>query len=392
MAKKKSTKEKDQDEESKSKTFVKKIVDEEEVGIEPELMPDASEEPSEIPLEEGTDGSTDETLKKSESDITLPGSESIDVLNYNVKDLPGVGAATLKKLKDAGYDTLQALAMIPPAVIMEDCGLGEKTAEALISEARKRLNLDYKSAEDVWERRKTLSRITSSSKAIDELLGGGFETGGITELFGEYRTGKTQICHQLCVNVQKPKSDGGLDGNALYIDTEGTFRPERLIQIAEANGMDPKSVLKRVYTARAYNSQHQTILIKDAHQKITEHNIKLIIVDSIVSHFRSEFIGRGTLAERQQLLNQHIHDLQRLSDIYPDLAVVVTNQVQAKPDTFFGDPNKAAGGHILAHAATTRVYLRKGKGEQRVMKLVDSPHLPEGEVVFSITEGGIVDI
>jgi DNA repair protein RadA len=335
---------------------------------------------------ESTSESFDEEVISDE--LTDP----LETLNYNIKDLPGVGAATSKKLIDAGYNTLQALVMIPPKIIMEDCGIGEKTAESIIKAAREVLDLTYVSADQVWQKRKNLSRITTGTRGIDELLGGGLETGGITEMFGEYRTGKTQICHQLCVNVQLPKSEGGLDGNALYIDTEGTFRPERLIQMSEAKGLDPRNVLKNVYTARAYNSQHQIILIKDANQKISELNIKLVIVDSLISHFRSEFIGRGTLATRQQMLNQHLHDLHRLANIYPDLAVVVTNQVQSKPDTFFGDPNRATGGHIIAHGATVRVYLRKGKGEQRVMKMIDAPNLPEGETIFVITESGIVDI
>ncbi|MHA1728822.1 MAG: DNA repair and recombination protein RadA [Promethearchaeota archaeon] len=329
--------------------------------------------------------------KEEDNDFEIP-DDPLDTLNYNVKDLSGVGAATLKKLEDSGYNTLQALVMIPPSIIQEDCGIGEKTAEKIIQAAREVLNLEYTSAEKVWEKRKKLSKITTGCNSIDDLLGGGIETGGITELFGEYRTGKTQICHQLCLTVQLPKSEGGLEGNALYIDTEGTFRPERLIQMAEGRGLDPNKILKNVYTARAYNSQHQVILVKDAHQKITELNIKIIIVDSLISHFRSEYIGRGTLANRQQKMNQHIHDLIRLANIYPDLAIVITNQVQSKPDTFFGDPNRATGGHILAHASTVRAYLRKGKGEQRVMKMIDAPNLPEGECIFVITENGIVDV
>ena len=198
--------------------------------------------------------------------------------------------------------------------------------------------------------------------------------------------------HQLCVNVQLPKSEGGLEGKALYIDTEGTFRPERLIQMAEAKGLDYHQVLKKVIYARAYSSDHQIMLIKDAQKIITEQNIKLVIVDSLISHFRSEYIGRGTLANRQQLLNLHIHDLLRLSEMYPEMAVIVTNQVQSKPDTFFGDPTRAAGGNIVAHGSTVRVYLRKGKGEQKIARIVDAPNLPEGEAVFSISENGIIDV
>lgn len=395
MAKKKSTKKSSKKSTKKStKKSAKKEEDKEEKKLEEQEM-DGNDKESldeDLPYDETSDVEGEIDSDDSEKETSEYLEDPLLSLNYNIKDLPGVGAATTKKLKDAGYDTLQALVMIPPAVIMEDCGLGEKTAENIIKAAREILQITYVSAEDVWEKRKNLSRITASAKSIDELLGGGIETGGMTEIFGEYRTGKTQICHQLCINVQLPKSEGGLDGNALYIDTEGTFRPERLIQMAEAKGMDPHDVLKHVFTARAYNSRHQAILIKDAHQKIAENNIKLIIVDSLISHFRSEYIGRGTLANRQQLLNQHIHDLMRLADIYPDLAVVVTNQVQAKPDVFFGDPNRAAGGHIIAHAATTRVYVRKGKGEQRVMKMIDSPNLPEGECIFQISEGGIIDV
>ena len=294
---------------------------------------------------------------------------------------------------DAGLATVNSIALTPVTVIMEQAGLAENTAEKIVKAAREALNITFKPADIIWERRKVLARISTNSHALDELLGGGgVETGGITEFFGEYRTGKTQIMHQLCVNVQLPKSEGGLEGKALYIDTEGTFRPERLIQMAEAKGLDYHQVLKNVIYARAYSSDHQIMLIKDAQKIISEQNIKLVIVDSLISHFRSEYIGQGTLANRQQLLNLHIHDLLRLSEMYPEMAVIVTNQVQSKPDTFFGDPTRAAGGNIVAHGATVRIYLRKGKGKQRVARVVDAPNLPEGEAVFSVAENGIIDV
>ena len=224
-----------------------------------------------------------------------------------------------------------------------------------------------------------------------QVLGGGVETGSVIEFFGEFRTGKTQIMHQLCVNVQLPKEKGGLEGKALYIDTEGTFRPERIIQMSEGLDLDYKDVLKNIVYGRAYNSDHQVLLVKEAANLIKEKNIKLIVIDSLIGHFRSEYIGRGTLATRQQTINAHLHDLLRLCDIYPDLAVALTNQVQSKPDVFYGNPLVAAGGNIVAHGSTIRVYLRKGKGEQRIAKVVDAPHLPEGEAVFSILESGISD-
>ena len=308
-----------------------------------------------------------------------------------VKNLPGVGDATLSKLIKAGFNSLEAIAYTPPKIIQDDTGIGDKTTAKLVKASMKQLGIGFKSGEDVWERRKNIARITTGSSELDGVLGGGIETGSLIEFFGEFRTGKTQIAHQLCVNVQLPQEQGGLEGSALYIDSEGTFRPERIIQMSEDLDLDYKKVLKNIVFGRAYNSDHQVLLIKEASNLIKEKNIKLIIVDSLIGHFRSEYIGRGTLATRQQTINQHIHDLLRLCDIYPELAIIFTNQVQSKPDTFYGNPLRATGGNIVAHGSTIRVYLRKGKGEQRVAKIVDAPHLAEGEAVFCITEDGIKD-
>jgi DNA repair protein RadA len=308
-----------------------------------------------------------------------------------VKKLPGVGDATLKKLIKAGFNSLESIAYTPPSIIQEESGLGDKTTTRLIKASMEKLNIGFKSAEDIWEHRKNIARISTSSQELDDLLGGGLETGCVTEFFGEFRTGKTQIMHQLCVNVQLSRKKGGLEGNALYIDTEGTFRPERIIQMSEALDLDHKKVLKNIVFGRAYNSDHQILLIKEAANLIKERNIKVIVVDSLIGHFRSEYIGRGTLANRQQLINSHLHDLLRLADIHPELGIVVTNQVQSKPDVFYGNPLRATGGNVVAHGSTIRIFLRKGKGEQRVAKMVDAPHLPEGEAVFSITENGISD-
>jgi DNA repair protein RadA len=308
-----------------------------------------------------------------------------------VKQLPGVGEATLNKLIKAGFNSLESIAYTPPSIIKDESGLGDKTTEKLVKASMARLGLGFKSADAIWEHRKNIARITSGSQELDDLLGGGVETGSVIEFFGEFRTGKTQIMHQLCVNVQLPKEKGGLEGNALYIDTEGTFRPERIIQMSEGLDLDYNAILKNIIFGRAYNSDHQILLIKETANIIKERNIKLIVIDSLIGHFRSEYIGRGTLANRQQTINAHLHDLLRLCDIHTDLAIVLTNQVQSKPDVFYGNPLQAAGGNIVAHGSTIRVYLRKGKGEQRIAKVVDAPHLPEGEAIFSITENGIVD-
>ena len=362
-----------------------------DVGLEDNEIPE-EEEIEEILTEMDGDEGPIEAEENEDIDeeilaLDIDNTDSVDA----VKKLPGVGEATLKKLIKAGFGSLESIAYTPPSIIQAESGLGDKTTAKLIKASMDKLNIGFKSAEDVWEYRRNISRITTGSQELDNLFGGGIETGCVIEFFGEFRTGKTQLAHMLCVNVQLPEEDGGLSGNALYIDTEGTFRPERIIQMAEGLDLDHKKVLKNIVFGRAYNSDHQVLLIKEATNLIREKNIKLIIVDSLIGHFRSEYVGRGTLANRQQTINTHLHDLLRLTDIFPELCIIVTNQVQSKPDVFYGNPTVAAGGNIVAHGSTIRVYLRKGKGEQRVAKMIDAPHLPEGEAIFSITENGIVD-
>lgn len=308
-----------------------------------------------------------------------------------LEDLPGIGPAIAKKLTEAGYRSPEAVAVATPKELASAADIGETTASRIIEATREMLNIGFISAQEFLEQRRTISQITTGTKNLDQLLGGGIETRGITEFFGEFRTGKTQICHQLSVTVQLPEESGGLNGDAVYIDTEGTFRPERLVQIATRFELEPQEVLKRIVYARAYNSDHQLYLSQNIDEIIEKgRNIKVIVVDSIIGHFRSEYIGRGMLAERQQKLNKHLHSLLRLAELY-NLAVVVANQVMAKPDAFFGDPTSPVGGHIVAHNCTTRVYLRKSKGNQRIARLVDSPYLPESEVLFAIEESGVSD-
>ena len=329
--------------------------------------------------------------KKGSIDKDSQDKESLSKSSYSLKDLPGVGDATLKKLKEAGILSVRTLAMYPLNKLTDEVGLGIKTAEKLVKTAQDVEKMGFKSADLIWEKRKLLNKLTTGSQNFDELLGGGIEPGALTELFGEYRTGKTQLAHQLCVNVQLQYERGGLEGNALYVDSEGTFRPERIIQMSAALDLDYIEILKNITIGRAYNSDHQILLIKEASRIIEEKNIKLIIVDSLIGHFRSEYVGRGTLASRQQILNTHLHDLLRLSEVYDELAVLFTNQVSARPDVFYGNPLIHTSGHIVAHGATIRVFLRKGKGEQRIAKVVDAPNLPESDTVFTITEEGIKD-
>jgi DNA repair protein RadA len=200
----------------------------------------------------------------------------------------------------------------------------------------------------------------------------------------------SQIGHQLAVNVTRPEDDGGMNGDTVWIDTEQTFRPERIRHMSDALDLDADAILKRIHVARAFNSHHQMLLVEKAQELTQDFPIRLIVIDSLTAHFRAEFIGRGVLAERQQLLNKHIHELMRFGDIH-NAVVYVTNQVHAKPDAFFGDPTRPVGGHIVGHSATFRVYLRKSKGGKRIARLIDSPSLPEAEAVFSVSEDGIRD-
>jgi len=200
----------------------------------------------------------------------------------------------------------------------------------------------------------------------------------------------TQLAFQLCVNAQLPREKGGLEGSVLFIDSENTFRPERITQIAKAAGLDPETVLKNIHYVRSYNSDHQMLLVDKADEIIKKNNVRLVIVDSLTASFRSDYVGRGTLAARQQKLNKHVHALLRLADLY-NIAIYVTNQVMDRPDILFGDPTAPIGGHVLAHSSTYRVYLRRSKETRRIAKLVDSPNLPDNECVFTVTENGLGD-
>ena len=304
--------------------------------------------------------------------------------------LEGVASTTLKKLHKAGLVTLESIAVTPPRQIVELTGMGADTALKVNALARLKVDPGFVSATEVLEMRGHMRRCRTGSNQLNRILGGGVETGVITELIGEFASGKTQICYTLSVLAQRPVEEGGFGGRVCVIDTEGTFFPERIVQIAKDRGYDPNEILSNIFIARAYNSEHQIILIKNLPQVCQEHDVKLVIVDSMIGHFRGEYIGRGTLAERQQKLGNALGNLLRIAEAF-SLAVVITNQVQAKPDTTYGDPNRPTGGHVMAHACTHRVYLRKGRANTRLVQVIDSPYLPEEKVRIAITPAGVTD-
>jgi len=304
----------------------------------------------------------------------------------------GLSKADLTALVDHGIHCVESIAFMPLRKLMDVKGIGEQKAQKIMASARQLVPMRMVSAAEMLQMRRNMITLTTGASQLDALLGGGVETGQITEIFGEFRCGKTQICHTLCVACQLPIENGGGESKALYIDTEGTFRPERLVSIAQRFGLNEEDVLENVTYARAYNAEHQEKLLSEVGGVFCESRYALLVVDSCTGLFRTDYQGRNELAERQQSLNRFLRKVQGIANEH-GVAVVLTNQVQATPG---GPPGQGpavapVGGHVIAHASQTRLFLRKGKGETRVCKVWDSPSVPEGEAMFSISTGGIVD-
>ena len=336
----------------------------------------------------------------------------------DLETLPGVGPATADKLVEAGFESYQSIAVASPAELSNTADIGESTASDIINAARDAADVGgFETGATVLERREQIGKLTWNVPEVDELLGGGVETQSITEVYGEFGAGKSQVTHQLSVNVQLPEEYGGLRGSAIFVDSEDTFRPERIddmvrglpdeakeamLEEREIEGsidddetMDDlvDSFLEYIHVAKAFNSNHQMLLAEKARELASdsqddEYPVRLLCVDSLTAHFRAEYVGRGELADRQQKLNKHLHDLDKVGNLH-NTAVVVTNQVASNPDSFFGDPTQPIGGNILGHKSTFRMYLRKSKGDKRIVRLVDAPNLADGEAVMRIEGGGL---
>jgi DNA repair protein RAD51 len=305
----------------------------------------------------------------------------------------GITAGDLKKLADAGFTTVESVAFSTKRQIAEVKGISELKAEKVIASATALIPMGFCTANDYHQQRRDMLMLTTGSTELDKLLGGGIETGSVTEMFGEFRTGKTQLCHTLAVTCQLPVNRGGAEGRCLWIDTENTFRPERIVPIAERFGLDPTEAMDNIAYARAYNTDHQMQLLVTASAMMAEARYALLVVDSSTNLYRTDYSGRGELSARQMHLGQFLRSLQRLADEF-GIAVVITNQVVAQVDgasMFVSDPKKPIGGNIMAHSSQTRLYLRKGRGETRICKIYDSPSLPEAEATFAISNSGIID-
>jgi len=309
----------------------------------------------------------------------------------------GINVADIKKLKSAGICTVRGIQMVTKKKLCNIKGLSEAKVEKMKEAVMKicGANAGFCTALQQSLNRRNVFRLTTGSMELNKLLGGGLESMAITEVFGEFRTGKTQLAHTLCVTTQLPGEGGYTGGKVIYIDTENTFRPDRLRPIADRFNLDQEAVLDNVLYSRAYTSEQQMELLDFVCAKFHEEPgiFKLLVVDSVMALFRVDFSGRGELAERQQSLAQMLSKLQKISEEY-NVAVLVTNQMTSDPGatmSFQADPKKPIGGNIIAHASTTRISLRKGRGEVRVAKIYDSPDLPESEASFSITSGGLDD-
>ncbi|KAK4226914.1 DNA repair protein rhp51 [Podospora fimiseda] len=312
-----------------------------------------------------------------------------------LEGIAGLTKRDIQLIVDGGYNTVESVAYTPRRVLEQIKGISEVKAGKILAEASKLVPMGFTTATEMHQRRSELISITTGSKNLDTLLAGGVETGSVTEIFGEFRTGKSQICHTLAVTCQLPFDMGGGEGKCMYIDTEGTFRPVRLLAVANRYGLSGEEVLDNVAYARAYNSDHQLQLLNQAAAMMCETRFSLLIVDSATALYRTDFLGRGELSSRQTHLAKFMRTLQRLADEF-GIAVVITNQVVAQVDggpsaMFNPDPKKPIGGNIIAHASTTRISLKKGRAETRIAKVYDSPCLPESDCLFAISEEGIID-
>ena len=319
-----------------------------------------------------------------------------DIITQEIDTLKGMGPVSAKKFKQEGIVTIMDLASNTTIEVAERVNMNRETLSSFILQAQEVLKENgvlerqIVPARRILEKRKTLNRLSLGCKSLDEITFGGIETQAMTEFYGEFGSGKSQICFTLCAMVSQPLDLGGLGGSAIFIDTEGTFRPDRIQQMAISRGFDPDSVIDNIQYVKIYNASHLQLTVRDIPKYITEHNSKLIIIDSIVSLHRAEFTGRGTLSERQQKLNSILHKLLRIAEIY-NVAVVVTNQVITSPGNLFGDPLIPAGGNIIGHTSTYRIYLRKS-GRNRIFRIIDSPSHPTSDARFTVNEKGTDEV
>ncbi len=334
--------------------------------------------------------------------------ETEDAVDMEISALPGIGDIRSKKLRDAGIFTIIDLSISHPVEVVDLTGVDMEVATNLIDKAKQILienGVIAKSTmtgRELYEyRSRRIDRVLTGSSHLDELLGGGVETESITEFYGIYGSGKTQVCHTAATLIQRPVAEGGLNGTVIWIDTENTFRPERIIDVAMNKlGKTKEEAIKfldNITVLRAFNSAHQIQLIDNLSHYMTEDlqdktaedpKPRLLIIDSLTALFRTEFLGRGTLQNRQSKIGAMMKKITRVIETWK-LACIITNQVMNDPASpSFMDSVKPVGGNLVGHLSTYRLYIKRA-GKKRIVRFVDSPAHAESEVLIDIDVGGI---
>ena len=317
--------------------------------------------------------------------------------NTQRAEFPGFDTEIITKLRISGLNSLRKLRVTNPIEISASTGLSLEESTLLYNWANTKWETDSTisnklySAQSFYDKRKNKPKISTGSKVINNMFLGGIETSALTEFYGASGSGKTQLCFTLSVMVQQNVTSGGLNGKVIYIDTEHKFSPERICQIAYARSFDVHEILQKIVLFRPLDSSQQEKNIDDASSLLEKDNtIKLLIVDSIISHYRSEYVGRDSLPERQHRLYKYLRMLANIAEIY-DIAVVITNQIQSSPDYLFGEKTISAGGNVMAHASKYRIELVHNRPFYGRAKMVNSPYHPPSEEKFMISEVGICD-
>lgn len=320
----------------------------------------------------------------------------LGILDLNISDIDGIGDTVAKKMEKCGIVSVMQLAVMSSEELVEKIDCSKDTAQQHILNAQNLLretdmiDKEFQTANESLEKRKEILRLSTGSKELDTLLKGGIESQAMTEFYGEYGSGKSQICFTCSVLATQPEGNGGIDSDVLFFDTEGTFRSERIAEIAGERDLDIKAVLERIHFSKVYNSSHLEYIINNITKYIEKYKAKMIIIDSIMSLHRAEYVGRGTLADRQQRVNNLLHKLIRISEIY-NIIILVTNQIQHDPAQMFGDPVKPVGGNAIGHTATYRIYIKKS-GHNRIVTMIDSPYHEYSSCKITVTKIGITDL
>jgi DNA repair protein RadA len=336
--------------------------------------------------------------------VKAPSNQTTDEFSLNdvmMSKTKRISPVYIKKLDDYNISDMFGLVAHGPAEVVEITGMTREEANTAVEYAHQhliasgKLHKSFERATDVANRRRNMERFTSGSNDFDNFLIGGFETQSSYELYGEYRSGKTQTCFTAAVMAQLPKEKGGLDGQVIYLDTEGTFRPERITQIVISRNLgDPEEFLNGIIYSRLWNYDQQMLAIREdieyhirKEQEEGHKPIRLVIVDSLIALFRGEMTELGQFSYRQKMISKMYHLLNRLSEIY-NFSVIVTNQMVAGIGMF--EKDHAAGGNIVGHKSTYRIYLRS-QSKGIIARMEDSPMHARYEVILMLGEKGVTD-